>query len=75
MVQVLRTTIDKWDLRKLESFCKEKETINVTKLQPKGSEMILTNLHLKEGLYPKTYKVLNKLDTHNPKNSRNGVRN
>ena len=33
MAQALRSTIDKWDLTKLESFCKAKDTINRTNLQ------------------------------------------
>jgi hypothetical protein len=33
MVQDLRST-DKWDLRKLKSFCKAKDTVNRTKWQP-----------------------------------------
>ena len=30
IVQVLRPTIDKWDLMKLEIFCKAKDTVNRT---------------------------------------------
>jgi hypothetical protein len=29
MVQVLRSTIDKWDLMKLKSFCKAKNSVNL----------------------------------------------
>jgi hypothetical protein len=28
MAQALRPTIDKWDLMKLKSFCKAKDTVN-----------------------------------------------
>ena len=34
MVQALRSTIGKWDLIKLQSFCKAKDTVNRTKRQP-----------------------------------------
>jgi hypothetical protein len=33
MTQALRSTIAKWDLIKLKSFCKSKDTINRTKEQ------------------------------------------
>ena len=33
MAQALRSTIDKWDLMKLTSFCKAKDTVNRTKQQ------------------------------------------
>jgi hypothetical protein len=31
MSQALRSTIDKWDFMKLQSFCKAKDTVNRTK--------------------------------------------
>jgi hypothetical protein len=34
MAQALRSTIDKWDLMKLESFCKAKDIVNKTNRQP-----------------------------------------
>ena len=34
MAYALRSTIDKWDLIKLQSFCKAKETVKRTKWQP-----------------------------------------
>jgi hypothetical protein len=36
MAEVLRSTINKWDLIKLKSFCKAKDTVNKTKWQPTG---------------------------------------
>ena len=30
VIQVLRSRIDKWDLMKLQSFCKAKDTVNKT---------------------------------------------
>ena len=43
IAQALRLTINKWDLRKLKSFCKEKDTIKRTKWQPTEWEKIFTN--------------------------------
>jgi hypothetical protein len=34
MAYALRSRIDKWDLIKLQSFCKAKDTVNKTKWQP-----------------------------------------
>jgi hypothetical protein len=34
MVYALRSKINKWDLIKLQSFCKAKDTINSTKWHP-----------------------------------------
>ena len=40
---VLRSKVDKWDLIKLQSFCKAKDTVNRTKQQPTNWEKIFTN--------------------------------
>jgi hypothetical protein len=40
MTQALRSTIDKWDLMKLKSFCKVKDSVNRTELQPTDWEKI-----------------------------------
>jgi hypothetical protein len=34
MAYALRSTIEKWDLIKLQSLCKAKDTVNRTKRQP-----------------------------------------
>ena len=39
----LRSRIDKWDLIKLQCFCKAKDTVNWTKQQPRNRENIFTN--------------------------------
>jgi phage-related protein len=39
----LRSRIDKWNLIKLQSFCKAKNTVNRTKWQPTDWEKIFTN--------------------------------
>ena len=44
MAYALRSIIDKWDLIKLQNFCKAKDTINKTKQQPTDWENIFTNL-------------------------------
>ncbi len=41
--QTLRETINKWDLLKLRSFCKAKNTVNKTKGQPTEWDKIFTN--------------------------------
>jgi hypothetical protein len=49
MAYVLRSTMDKWDLIKLQSFYKAKGTVNRTKRQPTDLEKIFTILHPTEG--------------------------
>ena len=43
MASILRLRIDKWDLIKLQSFCKAKDTVNKTKRPPTYWERIFTN--------------------------------
>jgi hypothetical protein len=49
MACVLRSIIDKWDLIKLQSFCKANETVNKTKWQPTDLEKSLPILNLTGG--------------------------
>jgi hypothetical protein len=42
MACAVRWRIDKWDLMKLQSFCKAKDTINKTKRPPTDWERIFT---------------------------------
>ena len=75
IAQTLRETISKWDLLKLKSFCKVKDTINKTKQKPTEWEKILTNPTSDRGLISKMFKELKKLvseRTNNPIN-KNGV--
>jgi len=67
MSQALRSTIGKWDLMKLESFCKAMTL-------PTDWEKIFTNPTSNRGLISKIYKELKKLDSSKPNNSiKNGV--
>ena len=45
---VLRSRINKWNLIKLQSLCKAKDTVNWTKRQPTDWEKIFTNPTPKE---------------------------
>nr|AAQ91021.1 LRRGT00065 [Rattus norvegicus] len=74
MAYALRSRIDKWDLIKLQSFCKAKDTVVRTNRQPTDWEKIVTNPTTDRGLISKIYKELKKLDrreTNNP--IKNGV--
>jgi hypothetical protein len=44
MACAVRSRINKWDLIKLQGFCKEKDTINKTKRPPTDWERIFTYL-------------------------------
>ena len=66
----IKTKINKWDLMKLKSFCKAKETTNKTKRQPTEWEKIFENESMDiKGLISKIYKQLMQLnikETNNP---------
>jgi hypothetical protein len=47
--------IDKWDLMKLQSFCKAKDTVNKTKRPPTDWERIFTYLKSDRGLISNIY--------------------
>jgi hypothetical protein len=64
MAYDLISTIDKWDLMKLESFCMAKDRVNKTSGQPSDLEKIFTNPTYNRGLISKIYKEL-KLITKN----------
>ena len=50
MAYAIRSRIDKWDLIKLKSFCKAKDTVNKTKWPPTDWEKIFTNPKSDRGL-------------------------
>ena len=60
MAYALRSRIDKWDLIKLQSFSKAKDTVNKTKGQPTDWEKIFTNPTFDRGLISNIYKELKK---------------
>ena len=65
----IKTKINKWDLMKLKSFCKAKETTNKTKRQPSEWEKIFADKSTDKGLISKIYKQLMQLNikkTNNP---------
>ena len=62
----LRSRIDKWDLMKLQSFCKAKNIVKRTKRQPTNWEKIFTNTTSNRGLISKIYKELKKVDSREP---------
>jgi hypothetical protein len=55
VAQVLRLSIDKWDLIKLQSLCKAKDTVNRTKWQSIDWEKIFTDPTSDRGLISKIY--------------------
>ena len=70
----VRSRIYKWDLIKLQSFCKAKDTVNRTKQQPTDWEKIFTNLTSNRGLISNIYKDLKKLDFKEANNHiKNGI--
>ena len=74
MAYSLRSRIDIWDLIKLQSFCKAKDTINETKRPPTDGEKIFTNPTSDRGLISNIYKELKKLDSRESNNPiKNGV--
>ena len=57
-VMEIKTKINKWDLMKLKSFCKAKETTNKTKRQPSEWEKIFANESTDKELISKIYKQI-----------------
>ena len=56
MACALRSRIDKWDLIKLQSFCKAKDTDNKTKRPTTDWERVFTNPKSNRGLISNIYK-------------------
>ena len=63
MACAIRSRIDKWDLIKMQSFCKTKDTVNKTKKPPTDWERIFTYPKSDRGLISNIYKELKKLDS------------
>jgi hypothetical protein len=68
MACAVRSRIDEWDLIKLQSFCKVKDTINKTKRPPTNWERIFNNPKSDRGLISNIYKELKKMDSRKSKN-------
>ena len=73
MACAVRLSIDKWDLIKLQSFCKAKDTVNKTKRPPKDWERIFTNPKSDKGLISNIYKEVKKLDSRKSNNQLKNV--
>jgi hypothetical protein len=72
MACAVRSRIDKWDLIKLQSFYKAKDTVKKTKRSPTNWERIFINPKSDKGLISNIYKELKKLDS---RNSNNPIKN
>ena len=67
-VKEIKTKINKWDLMKLKSFCKAKESTSKTKRQPSEWEKIFANKSVDKGLISKIYKQCIQLNIIKTKN-------
>jgi hypothetical protein len=68
MACAARSSTDKWDLIKLQSFCKAKDTVNKAKMPLTDWEKIFTNPKSDGGRISNVYKELKKLDSRNSNN-------
>jgi hypothetical protein len=74
MACAVRLGIDKWDLIKLQSLCKAKDTVNNTKRSLAYGERIFTNPKFDRVLMSNIYKELKKMDFRKSNNTiKNGV--
>jgi hypothetical protein len=75
VAQALRSKIDKWDLMKMKSFCKAKDTVNRLNQKPTdwGGGEIFTNMTSDRGDISKIYKEFKKL-TSKHTHTQNGYR-
>ena len=68
MACAVRSRIDKWDLIKLQSFCKAKDTVNKTKRPPTDCERNFINPTSDRDLIINIDKELKKLVSREPNN-------
>jgi hypothetical protein len=68
MACAVRSRINKWDLIKLQSFCKAKDTVNRTKRPPTDWESIFTYPQSDRGLTSNIYKELKKVKSRKSNN-------
>jgi hypothetical protein len=69
MACAVRSRIDKWDLMKLQSFCKAKDTVNKTKRPPTDWERIFTYLKSDRRLISNINKELKRVGSRKSNNS------
>ena len=58
----IKKRVNKWDLIKLKSFCRAKETISKVKRQPSEWEKVIANETTDKGVISKIYKQLIQLN-------------
>ena len=68
MACAVRSRIDKWDLIKLQSFCRAIDTVNKTKRPPTNWVKIFTHPKSDRGLISNIYKEHKKLNSRNSNN-------
>jgi hypothetical protein len=68
MACAVRSRINKWELLKLQSFCKAKDTVNKTKRPSTDWERIFTNPKSDKGIISNIYKELKKIDSRKSNN-------
>ena len=64
----VRSRINKWDLIKLQSFCKAKDTVNKTKRPPTDLKWIFTYPKSDRGVISNIHKELKKVDSRKSNN-------
>jgi hypothetical protein len=72
MACAVKSRVDKWELIKLQSFCKAKDTVNKTKRPPRDWGRIFPNPKSDRGLTSNIYKEVKKVDS---RKSNNPIKN
>ena len=72
MACAVRSRIDKWNLMKLQSLCKAKDTVNKTQRPPTDWERIFTYPKSDRGLISNIYKELKEVES---RKSNNPIKN
>jgi hypothetical protein len=68
MACAVKSRMDKWNLLKLQSFCRAKDTVSKTKWPPTDWERIFTNPKSDRGQISNIYNELKKLNSRNSNN-------
>jgi hypothetical protein len=69
MACAVRSRINKWDLMKMQSFCKAKDTVNKKKRPSTDWERVFTYPKSDRGLISTIYKELKKVDSRKSNNT------